>query len=188
MSVLIAGPVPDPSEADYIDETDELGNVDLPPEYGIDIMIHGGIVKYGPWADRQRDALQRAFAPSIFFDTEPKQRLSPGDTRLHSTLILNLQLTEDTTLRIPTREPSKDWIYDSLSTEVERRYGWLDVTTGANSSIVYTQAQWATRHGYDAMLVLHLDSLEIASSVNLQSFIKAKACKVSFRCFSRLPY
>jgi hypothetical protein len=74
-------------------------------------------------------------------------------------------------------------MYDNTTTEAERRYGWLDVATGANSSIVYTQAQFATKHGYDSILVLHLDSLEIASSVNLQSFIKAKACKVSlFAC------
>lgn len=29
-------------------------DVDLPPEYGIDIVLHGGMLKYGPWADRQR--------------------------------------------------------------------------------------------------------------------------------------
>jgi hypothetical protein len=52
--MLTQGLVPDPAEADHIDATDELGNVELPPEYGIDIVVHGGIVKYGPWADRQR--------------------------------------------------------------------------------------------------------------------------------------
>ena len=63
------------------------------------------------------------------------------------------------------------------------------MTAGANSSIVYTQAQVATEHGYDTMLVLHLDSLKIASSVNLETFVQSKACRVSFRsewrsCFS----
>ncbi len=68
---------------------------------------------------------------------------------------------------------------DHLNYEVERRYGWLDVTVGADSSIFFTQAQLATQHGYDAMLVLNLDSLQIGSSVNLETFIKSKACKVS---------
>lgn len=48
------GPAPWPSDAELVDETDELGNVEPPPEYGVDIVIHGGFIKYGPWADRQR--------------------------------------------------------------------------------------------------------------------------------------
>lgn len=31
-----------------------IGNEDLDPEWGVDVTIHGGIVRYGPWADRQR--------------------------------------------------------------------------------------------------------------------------------------
>jgi hypothetical protein len=122
--VRISGLVPFVHGASVPQESDEFGNVDTPPEYGIDIVIHGGDVAYGPWADRQRlvllaslaesvsDALQKAFAPSIFFDSEPKARLQPGETRIHTALVLNIFLSEATTLRIPTREPSKvrDWI------------------------------------------------------------------------------
>ncbi|WVW81321.1 hypothetical protein I302_103312 [Kwoniella bestiolae CBS 10118] len=151
------GLVPHPSEAPYIDDQDEIGNVDLPPEYGIDITIHKGNVKYGPWAD--------------------KQRLQPGDTRVHTTLVLHLLLQDETVMRIPTREPSKDWQFDNAPTDVERRYGWLDVVVGPNSSISYTQDQVATKQGYDSMLVLQLDSVGISSSVNLDTFIKAKTCK-----------
>ena len=32
----------------------DIGNGDLPPEWGIDVAIKGGVVRYGPWADRQR--------------------------------------------------------------------------------------------------------------------------------------
>lgn len=101
------GLVPTHAEAEVIDDKDEYGNVDLPPEYGIDITIRAGIVNYGPWADRQRDALQRTFAPSIFFDSEPKPRLQPGDTRVHASLVVNVHFDDRTTMRIPTREPSK---------------------------------------------------------------------------------
>lgn len=138
------------------------------------------------------DALQTAFAPSIFFDSEPRARLHPGDQRIHTHMLVNVNLAQETTLRIPTREPSKvsrqlthstnhqDWAYDgaNASTE-ERRYGWLDITVGPNSSVVYTQSQVATSHGYDTMLALHLDSLSIASSINLHTFVTAKSCKVS---------
>ena len=32
----------------------DIGNGDLPPEWGIDVAIKGGVIRYGPWADRQR--------------------------------------------------------------------------------------------------------------------------------------
>jgi hypothetical protein len=53
------------------------------------------------------DALQTAFAPSIFFNSVPKAPLQPGDQRIHTHMLLNVNLVKETTLRIPTREPSK---------------------------------------------------------------------------------
>lgn len=40
-------------------EAMDIGNGDLAPEWGVDLAIHGGLVNYGPWADRQRSALSR---------------------------------------------------------------------------------------------------------------------------------
>lgn len=79
------------------------------------------------------------------------------------------------------RLTKQDWQYDNSRAKTERRYGWLDVVVGPNSSVTYTQDQIATQRGYDSMLVLHLDSLGISSSVNLDTFIQAKTCKVSYR-------
>jgi hypothetical protein len=35
-------------------EAFDIGNGDLSPEWGFDIVVHGGFMRYGPWADRQR--------------------------------------------------------------------------------------------------------------------------------------
>ena len=35
-------------------ESYDIGNGDLPPEWGIDLVIRNGALRYGPWADRQR--------------------------------------------------------------------------------------------------------------------------------------
>lgn len=35
-------------------ESYDIGNGDLPPEWGIDLVIRNGTLRYGPWADRQR--------------------------------------------------------------------------------------------------------------------------------------
>lgn len=33
---------------------DVIGNGDAGPEWGVDMIIRGGYIRYGPWADRQR--------------------------------------------------------------------------------------------------------------------------------------
>ncbi|KAG6845924.1 hypothetical protein H0H87_000730 [Tephrocybe sp. NHM501043] len=35
-------------------ESFEIGNGDVAPDWGFDIVINGGVLRYGPWADRQR--------------------------------------------------------------------------------------------------------------------------------------
>lgn len=35
-------------------ESIDIGNGDISPEWGIDLVITGGTLTYGPWADRQR--------------------------------------------------------------------------------------------------------------------------------------
>jgi hypothetical protein len=35
-------------------EEDVTGNGDTSPEWGLDLILHGGFLRYGPWADRQR--------------------------------------------------------------------------------------------------------------------------------------
>jgi hypothetical protein len=47
-----------PPKEDQINSTDlgalDIGNGDLSPEWGIDMVVRGGLLRYGPWADRQR--------------------------------------------------------------------------------------------------------------------------------------
>lgn len=54
----VVGVVPNPdagqqSQSESSDPFD-IGNGDLPPEWGIDLVVRGGFIRYGPWADRQR--------------------------------------------------------------------------------------------------------------------------------------
>ena len=52
-----AGQVPPVSEAVQSVhglETIDVGNGDLTPEWGVDVVIKGGSIIYGPWTDRQR--------------------------------------------------------------------------------------------------------------------------------------
>jgi hypothetical protein len=44
------GASPSPTRSGMYD----IGNGDMDPEWGFDLVIFGGFVRYGPWTDRQR--------------------------------------------------------------------------------------------------------------------------------------
>lgn len=51
----VAGFVPPRSEQTAHDaDPFDIGNGDFPPEWGIDLVVRSGRIRYGPWADRQR--------------------------------------------------------------------------------------------------------------------------------------
>ena len=85
----------------------DIGNGDLPPEWAIEVAIYGGSIHYGPWADRQRNQLQRAFFPLSYQDIEPFANLSEGDTRSCTCLKVFFELRDNTTLVVPFKEASK---------------------------------------------------------------------------------
>lgn len=106
-----AGAVP-PDEAKAVTglwglETFDIGNGDLSPEWGVDVVIKGGNLTYGPWADRQRTALQKVFTPTTFNNYSVTPKLRPGDERMHTALKVFVEFSDRVTLRIPTREASK---------------------------------------------------------------------------------
>ncbi|KAK3721764.1 Macrophage colony-stimulating factor 1 receptor [Vermiconidia calcicola] len=79
-----------------------------PPDYGLDFAVHGGVVTYGPWADRQRINMQQILFPAPFVDATPAKALKPGENRNWSLFKIFISIEKDVTLRIPSREPSKD--------------------------------------------------------------------------------
>jgi hypothetical protein len=73
------------------------------------IQGFGGIINYGPWADRHRGIFQNIFFPGSHVDAAITPPLKIGETRALSVFKLYLSIEKDTVLRIPIREPSKDW-------------------------------------------------------------------------------
>ncbi|KAF2713106.1 hypothetical protein K504DRAFT_449859 [Pleomassaria siparia CBS 279.74] len=84
-------------------------NGSMPPDYGMDIQVFGGTINYGPWADRHRVVFQNFFFPGAHVDAVPTSALTVGDLRMLSVFKIYISIEEDTVLRIPVREPSKDW-------------------------------------------------------------------------------
>ncbi|KAM0790005.1 hypothetical protein ACM66B_005335 [Microbotryomycetes sp. NB124-2] len=179
----VAGKVPAATGAIQLSEAINIGNGDLSPEWGVDMNVKGGVLLYGPWADKQRVHLQQAFTPATYFNAVQTPMLKPGDQRVHTHLRVFVEFTQETIFRIPTREPSKDWQYDSLDpASLEniptRPYGWLDATIGPNSTVCYNVPMVSDSDGYETHIEVHLDDLGISSSVNYATFIRAELCRL----------
>ncbi|OAG00935.1 uncharacterized protein CC84DRAFT_1263011 [Paraphaeosphaeria sporulosa] len=107
----VAGKVPTLLDNSMYTEPTNSGDINgaTPPEYGVDIQVYGGTINYGPWTDRHRGIFQSFFFPGAHVDAQPASALQPGDTRVLTVFKLYLSIEDETVLRIPIREPSKDW-------------------------------------------------------------------------------
>ena len=181
-------------------------NGDIPPEYGVDLQVRGGDISYGPWADRQRTDLQTVFFPGLYQNATPAAPLQPGQTRVSTVFKLVLEIEQETTLRIPTREDSKDWRWkgrhrttgesdakrkgkrrfprikkgDKASPSADvRPFGWLDVKVLPDSTVSYTMDMVASKTGFGNKLELDLREPEMSSSVNHGLLWRAKSQNIS---------
>ena len=187
------------------DHKDDI-NGEKPPEWAIQLGIHGGSISYGPWADRLRNDLQPMFFPNPYKDAVPASRLTPGQPRVSTVFKLCVDIEQATTFMIPTRETSKDWRWkDDRSTRENtireetapkgrgkkkkaakittlppgRPYGWLDVELQPNSSVTFTMDLVARRGGYRNLLNLDIKNPKMSSSVNHALLLRARAANIS---------
>ncbi|KAF5370617.1 hypothetical protein D9758_002040 [Tetrapyrgos nigripes] len=181
----VVGVVPTPQHPHVKSQSQvfpDIGNGDVGPEWGMDLVIFGGTLKYGPWADRQRSELQRAFFPPTYHNSEETPRLHPGDKRVWTALRVFVELRNDTTLVIPFREASKDWLWDGLTPGVtrsrKREHAFLHLTAGDKSSISYLMPMLAGPKGYEPILEVHLDTIAVTSSLNDIRLVSAESCRI----------
>ncbi|KAL8670815.1 MAG: hypothetical protein Q9168_004663 [Polycauliona sp. 1 TL-2023] len=181
-------------------------NGDVPPDWNVELRINGGLISYGPWADRLRTDLQPVFFPNFYRDAVPAMHLSPGQRRSSTVFKLSVDIEQATTLLIPTRESSKDWKWkddptpkqkaskrerwgighgkrkkkddvDTLPTG--RPYGWIDVEIQANSTVTFIMDLVAGNDGYKNLLSLDIREPRISSSVNHGMLLKAQTAVIS---------
>ncbi|KAH8592913.1 hypothetical protein B0O99DRAFT_224217 [Bisporella sp. PMI_857] len=178
-------------------DADTKGTVDIngavPPEWGIKLSLKGAVINYGPWADRQRADIQRVFFPSLCKDAIPAKKLAPGQARVPTEFKLYIELEDETILRIPMKEESKNWKWAKQADTMDARpghqkrngnrnrkrladksnagpeirpFGWIDIKVGANSTVRYHMDMVAGRLGFSNKLDLDIPSIEVTTSVN----------------------
>ncbi|KAL4941301.1 hypothetical protein BDV06DRAFT_5644 [Aspergillus oleicola] len=165
-----------------------------PPEWGIDVKLDGGMINYGPWADRERVGLQNIFFPNAYRTSQPAEPLQAGQSRQSSKFVFRVEFDKETILRIPTREASKDWQWkgrgdavrgaskfkkqqrrkQSRAAENEkgnigpdiRPFGWFSLRIAGDSTINYSMDMAAGKSGFASQLDLDLRDSKMSSSVN----------------------
>ena len=184
-----------PHRADLSEREDNVANMNgtISPEWGIDLSFKGATINYGPWADRQRAEIQRIFFPSLCKDSTPSKRLVPGQPRVPTEFKLFIEFIDETILRVPIREESKNWKWakqaDSMGERQEqgnrgatrsrkektdkgnpgpetRPFGWLDVKVMADATVTYSMDMVAGRSGFSNSLEIDLPGIELTTSVN----------------------
>lgn len=183
-----------------------------PPGYGMDLTVRGGDVNYGPWADRLRLEIQSAFFPNPYHNASPAEPLGVGSERRYTIMDIRVRIEGDVTLRVPTREQSKDWQWRGRAHAVreaaiqrhhrERRhfrfrrnrktthgpeirpFGWMSFTVGPSSRVCYTMGMIAGPNGYQNSLNLELRDTRATSSVNHALLWRCPSHKID----CELPY
>jgi len=100
-SKLFTGKVPEPSQ--HGPDAD----VDLPPEWGIELIIDEAVISYGPWADRQRTEIQNFYFPNSYRSQTETPEAQPGEDRIHAALHMTVTFSSSVMFKIPTQEKSK---------------------------------------------------------------------------------
>ncbi|KAI1182293.1 hypothetical protein F5B17DRAFT_421045 [Nemania serpens] len=189
----------DANNPDYI-------NGDTPPAWAISLALKGGVVNYGPWADRQRAELQRVFFPSLCKDAVPASQLPVGSDRVPTIFNFYLEFSDEATLKIPTREDSKNWRWkkEALSVKQQREHnqqrgqgrgrnrksatttaaehrphGWFEIKIGTNATVSYKMDMLPGLTGYHNTLKIDLPSTEVSTSVNHGLLWKSGAQRIS---------
>lgn len=155
----------------------DVGNGGPPPEFGVDIQLHGANICYGPWAERQLSRLRALLSPVVSRTPKPIRTLTPGSQRIYTIFKTSISMMKGSTWRVPTREKSKDheFLRHYVETKEEfRPFGWVDLkftkdTYGSIDTVVCP-----TEEGFPNNFNFHFSDVEIVTSVNHELLLRAK--------------
>ncbi|KAF9904551.1 hypothetical protein EC991_002611 [Linnemannia zychae] len=173
----VAGKVPERSQQPEAD-------IDLPPEWSIELLIDEAVISYGPWADRQRAEIQNFYFPNSFRSVEVTPEPQPGEDRIHAALQMMVTFSSDFTIKIPTKEISKDWKYNDPEFQAVqggksmRPFGWLELKADRGSLISVDIPMIYGADGYKNVVLVELYNLVTTSSVNYAPVLALKELKM----------
>lgn len=138
-----------------------------------------------------RVLLQNFFFPPTYRNWEKTPLCQPGQSRLHTAFKLLVQFDGENTIRIPTREPSKDWKYleevvveeagnasNSGKVKSTRAYGWIDFKFGHGSTLHYNAPIYQKEDGYESTLNFLMANSTVSTSLNYAELLQSSQINV----------
>ncbi|KAG0688446.1 hypothetical protein C6P40_000985, partial [Pichia californica] len=151
---------------DYVEDPD-IGNMDIPPMFGLDITLSGATICYGPWAEKQRGSLHQLLFPPLYRNSVPFKKLKPGMRRQYVSFDLSVQCDDEMIFQIPHREESKDIKFLKGSIPTLRHFGWLTLKIAQGSIMDISVSFVSTvEKGVDNKINAVFIKPEISTSVN----------------------
>ncbi|XP_030213365.1 bridge-like lipid transfer protein family member 1 isoform X7 [Gadus morhua] len=144
----------------------EVGGVedklqDLPPCRGLDIVCGKGTdFNYGPWADRQRDALWKFFLPADYQAMKVTEESQPGKLRQILAFELRMNIIDNATI-------------DLLFTK-NRETNAIHVNVGAGSYLEVNIPMTVGEEGYSPTIKGQLLHVDTTSSMQYRTLLEAE--------------
>ncbi|EDO15040.1 hypothetical protein Kpol_392p7 [Vanderwaltozyma polyspora DSM 70294] len=155
----------------------DIGNSGSPPEFLVDLQVSKASIYYGPWTNRQVSYLIRMLSPVVSKNQIPIKKLEPGSRRIHTVFKMSVHIIDESSWRIPTREPSKDkeFIKQFVKTNDDfRPFGWLDFNLNKGTQATFNFSLIPTIDGLGNNFDIHFLDMEVTTSVNHDILLKSK--------------
>ncbi|XP_022799728.1 uncharacterized protein KIAA1109-like isoform X2 [Stylophora pistillata] len=157
-------------EPGFVPEVKAENEEELPdsdPHWGIDVVFFKNTnLFYGPWVDRQRDALQKFFFPFDYQEIQATKPLVPGQRRVHTGLDVKFDFECDSTL-------------DILFSK-KRVTKALHLCVGSGSHVRVYQPWTVNEYGYTTSVVAKLFQVEATTSLAYRQLIDADMMDLAF--------
>lgn len=169
----------------------DIGNGGSPPDHRLDLQFFEAHLYYGPWASRQLAPIIKVLSPQITRDHKKKKVLLPGSTRLATRFQLFIDISSKSTLRIPTREFSKDNLFlknYSKTKNAVRPFGWIDIDLNMGSSAFFDFTFFPIGNNYVNTFNIDLMTPTMYTSVNHDIFFRADYHNFTAQSFCPLKW
>ncbi|GMM28578.1 Csf1 protein [Martiniozyma asiatica (nom. inval.)] len=153
----------DQLKQNLIDEVN-IGNGGPAPKFGLDLIVSGAKITYGPWAEKNRVFVHQVLFPTLYKDSEILPLLSAGQVRQYTKFEICIDFVDSGIMRIPFREESKE---DKIKINDDLKYSWFDINVEGGSSMNITIPSFPNGdRGFENRFVVTLVNVEVNTNVN----------------------
>ncbi|XP_065669615.1 bridge-like lipid transfer protein family member 1 isoform X3 [Hydra vulgaris] len=139
---------------------------DSDPEWGLNVMFtKSANITYGPWVDKQRDALQKFFFPNNFQELAVTKPMESMQQRLHTGFDVKIEFVASTTL---------DLLFSK-----DKETSAVHICCSKPSSLHYYQPWVVNEYGYTSNFIALLQKVDVTTSLQFRKFLECDQIEIA---------